>query len=771
MAVFIPNGQWNPASLQADDLYISILQPPGFVQGVPTDVFAAVGTASWGKVNTPVHMGSPFDALTGFGPVSSAALTDPYDLATDLAIAFGQAASQASIEAWGVRVTDGTDTAATASIAGAATSSAETATMTGTISDGDSATISFNTAYATAVFTESGSNNFSATDTLQIGNNTFTIVSSIGVAAGNVLKGATFADTAANLVAAIMGTSGEGTTYITPTNTPNVTAVAGTGVITFTSIAEGTSGNSLASVYTASATSAGAFGGSTFSGGALTAITVPIITADTLGSVATKFATAINASAALVAAGVYASVVGAVVSIYQPTALSPQITFTKTDGTHLTVTLASGAPSTTGLLLTAVCTGSLGDGIACTVQAGSAQNTYTVFLSLAALSMFEMYPNVKTAGGFWNNLASAINRGMSNVRGPSAICTASNANIAVGAPTLATVTASGGTDGRTGVTTATLIGDDSVQPKTGMYALRQLNPGVGVAWLCGCTDITAPATLLPFGLSEGIVMLHPFAAGTTTAAALSLVSSIGVHDPSFAYVKDWVYWFDVLNNQVRLVAPTAFIGGRIATLSPCVDPGNEPVNLVEGTERYNPFQSANQPYTVSEVGQLESAGVMFITNPIPAGAEWGIRHGQTTSLSPATGGVEWWRMNVFLARSFAKTMGQFVDQNQSQKPDDPLRRAVKNQLNTFLTFLVSPASGAGDGNGLIDDFDVICTFSSSPSAVAGNGVNTPASIAQHYLFVLVRVRFLSNVRFFILAIQGGTTVVTVGATQGQQLAA
>ncbi|HEV3024373.1 MAG TPA: hypothetical protein VGX76_17980, partial [Pirellulales bacterium] len=59
----------------------------------------------------------------------------------------------------------------------------------------------------------------------------------------------------------------------------------------------------------------------------------------------------------------------------------------------------------------------------------------------------------------------------------------------------------------------------------------------------------------------------------------------------------------------------------------------------------------------------------------------------------------------------------------------------------------------------------------SPSATPGNGVNTPASIAQHYLFVLVRVTYLSTVRFFIIALQGGTTVVTVGSTPGQQIAA
>ena len=49
-----------------------------------------------------------------------------------------------------------------------------------------------------------------------------------------------------------------------------------------------------------------------------------------------------------------------------------------------------------------------------------------------------------------------------------------------------TITASGGTDGRTGVVSATLIGSDSTMPKTGLYALRQLQPQVGIVWLVGC---------------------------------------------------------------------------------------------------------------------------------------------------------------------------------------------------------------------------------------------------------------------------------------------
>ena len=117
---------------------------------------------------------------------------------------------------------------------------------------------------ATATFTETSTNNFVAGDALVIGNNAFAIVDTIGSAAGNILKGADFADTAANLVAAIMGTSGGGTTYVAPANTPNVSAVYSTTIV-FTALALGAGGNSLVSTYTPFGTAAGSL--SAFTGG------------------------------------------------------------------------------------------------------------------------------------------------------------------------------------------------------------------------------------------------------------------------------------------------------------------------------------------------------------------------------------------------------------------------------------------------------------------------------------------------------------------------
>lgn len=643
-------GSFNPASLQVDDLYIQIQNPPGFIVGVPTDVVGMVGTASWGPVNQPQLLGNPFQALQTFGPISAAALTDPYDMATDLAIAFGQATSQAVLEAWGVRVTDGTDVAASGTVAGAASSTSQTATI-------------------------------------------------------------------ANPTAADLYT------------------------LTFTSTA--ITGSPVSIAYT-----------------------VPASPSPTPTNVATAMVALINANAALLAAGIFASSAAGVISVYQPTALSPQMVLTKANTGTGTVTLGTGAAVTTGITVPAIWTGTQGNGITITLAAGAAATSTTVTVSQAALGLAEVYPNIPNAGFFAAFKAALVN-GINGVRGPSSILNGAGAvvNGAVASPTAGNYTLANGTDGRAGVVTATLLGSNSAVPATGLYALQNVSPAVGIAWIVGSTDASLVSSLVSFGRANGVSTLLPFPTGTSTATAVTAVGSQGQHDPSFAYLKDWIYFYDPVNNVTRLVSPNAFVGGMVATLSPEQGWGNKPVQLVNGTERNNPLLGNNVPYSVAELGQLEAAGIILITNPIPAGSQFGTRHGQGTSLNPVTQGMEYWRLTTFLARSLAGFMGIFVDQVQSQQPNDPLRNQVKNTLNTFFNSLV----GANGTAGVIDSFTVVCSFNNANNAVPGNGVNTPASIASHFLFVLVRATYLSTVRFFILSLQGGTTVVSVGSGPGQQL--
>jgi uncharacterized protein len=644
MVQIITSGQINIPALTTDDAYISVVAPPNFITGVPTDVIGCVGTASWGPKNTPVHMGSGLDATQQFGQMSAASLGDVHDLATDLYAAFGQSTSQATLEGYAVRVSDGTDTAALGTISVASAATPETATVSGSLTVGD--------------------------------------------------------------------------------------------VLKLTATSSAISGSPVTVSYIARA-------------------------ADTTTTMAAGLAAAVNANTALAAVGVYATSSSAVATLYWPAALSPTITWSQSvTGTATeTITLASGSGGTGGVTVTALYTGVLGNLCTAIVTAGTQSNTWNVTL-VPPVGLSEVYTNLPSAG-FSQALVSAINNGQSAARGPSNSFSAAWVAPGVGAPSAGTTTFSGGTDGRTGVTTAILLGSGTTTPATGLYALGDLNPAVGIVWICGLTDTAAVATQLAFNQSYGCSSITSFASGQTVTSAITLANNTGVADPSVLFTKDWVYFYDTINAIQRLIPASPFIGGTWATLGPAQSPGNKPVNLVIGTERNNP-QTGNQQYSVSEIGQLESAGITLVTNPIPRGRVFGIRHGQTSSLVAATKPAEYWRMTMYLARSAGDFIGSYVDELQSQSSSDPLRAGFNLQSNQFLNSLV--------GANQIDNFLVTCKFSSSPSAQPGLGMNTPGSVAQHYLFALWQVTYLSSVRFFVLSLQGGTTVVEVSGSLTQQQA-
>lgn len=102
-------GALNTAALYAPDVYVQIVPPrTKYINGIPTDILGIVGIASWGPKNSPTLVGSVADAQRMFGVQQ----TRKYDVATASAISFLVGAQNQRI----IRVTDGTDTAATKAI-------------------------------------------------------------------------------------------------------------------------------------------------------------------------------------------------------------------------------------------------------------------------------------------------------------------------------------------------------------------------------------------------------------------------------------------------------------------------------------------------------------------------------------------------------------------------------------------------------------------------------------------------------------------------------
>jgi uncharacterized protein len=108
----VQQGSINTTALVVPDLYVQIVPPQNLVlNGVPTDIVGVVGTASWGPVGQPVVVGTMADYAASFGPL----MAQKFDMGTQVATAVQQGAGNFRC----VRVTDGTDHAATISFGGA----------------------------------------------------------------------------------------------------------------------------------------------------------------------------------------------------------------------------------------------------------------------------------------------------------------------------------------------------------------------------------------------------------------------------------------------------------------------------------------------------------------------------------------------------------------------------------------------------------------------------------------------------------------------------
>jgi len=126
-------GQINTTALVVPDLYVQIVPPQTqYLNGVPTNVLGIVGTASWGPVNSPTTVGNLSQYAAIFGPVQAR----KYDGGTQIATSVLQGANNFKF----VRVTDGTDVAA--SVAIGATGVTLTSKYTGSFGNGISATLS-----------------------------------------------------------------------------------------------------------------------------------------------------------------------------------------------------------------------------------------------------------------------------------------------------------------------------------------------------------------------------------------------------------------------------------------------------------------------------------------------------------------------------------------------------------------------------------------------------------------------------------------------------
>lgn len=117
------DGSTNILALNNPGVYVDQILPNSNIVGVSTNIEAFVGVASWGPVDTVSYFSTPDD----FASIGGVAQVRQFDIASQVLAAYQQGSSIAFAS---VRVTDGTDAAATAEIPSSAGSF--TALYTGT---------------------------------------------------------------------------------------------------------------------------------------------------------------------------------------------------------------------------------------------------------------------------------------------------------------------------------------------------------------------------------------------------------------------------------------------------------------------------------------------------------------------------------------------------------------------------------------------------------------------------------------------------------------
>jgi hypothetical protein len=449
---------------------------------------------------------------------------------------------------------------------------------------------------------------------------------------------------------------------------------------------------------------------------------------------------------------------------------------TDTTDTAAVITVKDTVTPTAGnvLVITAKCTGTRGNGAinATTNAVTGAYLTisqaatwtltlpvYNIALSIPNAPSVETFSNIVANNGtaysattFVANAIAAINTGQSYLRGPSSYWVAS-------APTTqstiaplnssvltATFVGAGGTDGASGVTSAQLLGVNTLASRTGIYAEQGL--GVGQLTIAGYTDFATCATATSYASSGYKVFVGPNFSLGTALNVQSAVSAKNANNTSSIFQAlplGWLNWSDPVNGYARWVSPEGFILGMMSSQSPEQSLGNQPVNGMNGY--INATERSQNPFSDAELALLRNSGIIPIGALRRNRALIGTLNGQNASAIPGQDGTNYTRLTGYLKKTITNIAGVYVDALQSTAANDITRRKLSNDLNSFLQSL--------QANNQINSYQVTCNLTN----------NSIASIQAGNLNASVYVEYLATACFINVNLVAGTSVtVTAGPT-------
>jgi hypothetical protein len=689
----VQKGQVNLSSTLAPGLLIQESLNSGAINGVPTNLIGGVGASSYGPVNAPTLLGGINDAIFYFGnPVAR-----QYDIGTFVNAA-GLQGSQVAF--YGVRVTDGTDTPASADLL-----DTEDPAVTGAI--------------LAAKYTGTTGNTFQARITAGSAANTYTLTIARPGFANESYKniggsGATFWQNLVNAVNNGIGLQGPSQLCVASLNN----FISSVSVLTAGSYATlptlGTTGNGTGAVFEAtmkavSATAAAAGTGYaptntiTLTGGTHTINTVLTVATTKLVSVA------VNAGGSNYLVGDTITVAGGTFGTAAVLTVA-----TVSSGAITGVTIASGGSYTVNsATFTQGATSGVGTGA--TFNTGVfGVNTVTVTTAGAytALPSSPVAQGSTSGSGtgatftvLWGLLSVAVTDGGAGYDSTSIFsvtggggtggATGTLAIGAAGAPDLTTYTLSGGTDGYNGIDGAIQVGTDG-NNRTGMYALRNTN--VSLFALIDNYDPTTFTDQVSFAAETACQAILTGPSGQTIDQAISAVTGAGIDSTSFVYlVGDYCSYLDTYNNgTVRLIPQQAYYAGLMGNLSPEEPPLNKQIFGILATQT----SAQNRIYSDAQIIQLMETGIDVIAFPTPGGAYFACQTGKAGSTDLSINDVYIQRMGNFLAISLSKSgvLGAYIGQLQTPTT----RESARNAIDSFLKNLENDGQ-IKDGSVELDD--------------------------------------------------------------------
>ena len=407
-----------------------------------------------------------------------------------------------------------------------------------------------------------------------------------------------------------------------------------------------------------------------------------------------------------------------------------------TDGTD---TAASIAILTNCLTVTSKYTGKYGANIKVTIAQGSAAGTKKVIISAPSQTP-EIFDNIGvglTANALWVAMALAINAGTGSSRGPSAIVVAS-AGIGVTAPANAAYSLAGGTDGVTTITTSVMLGAD-VAPRTGIYAFR--GTPISRFDVCDLDDSTSWSAQNAFALDYGVEAICTTPAGDTIANAVTVLATSGIDSYGISIsFGDWMYYVDLINNVAkRLISPQALKLGLRGNLSPQQSSLNKPLLGLIGTQ--STFSGSQ--YSYADFQSLSLAGLDLVCLDPSISDSFIFRLGVNTSSSPVIQDESYTDVTNFLSKSIFKIAAQYVGKTQTADS----RRRARTSLMEFLALAQT--------NGIIGT----ANNSQAYQVILDDTNNPQASVALGYMYAYIKVIYLGIIRYFIVNLEGGASVV------------